>query len=332
MDGQLALPSPPAGLSGLWKKKEGKPIVIVSAAAILSFLYWGMPALIEFATDLLHLGIIAAGALMVWWVIVDNELRTKVWYMYKALILAAFGWFVDMNPVSILKDHIVFLQKQLASFKQQVTELRGHSRALENEIAKSTAERDEAKNLAVKMDKTDRMRALAYAARVPKIEEGMARNMKLKQKIDMLINIFSRVQKANEIVIENTQFDVDRMIRERTIGGVAVKAIKNSFAILFGNSADRDIYEQAVGKMQNDIAMQQGIFDGFMEESKPVLEKIDLQNGIFEDQGMKLLEAWDEKMPALLGINQSQMVVSTQVPVDAKFEDLPNSDYASLVK
>jgi hypothetical protein len=316
-----------SSLKTLWQRRDGKPVVIITAALLLSFLYWGMPALIKFATDLLHLAIIGAAGLIIFWTIVDNELRTKLWYLYKSIIRLGFSWFVNLNPEAILKSHIDFLRKQLETFKTQLDILRGHSRALERVMAEQAAESDSYQKLAKKQAATDKLAAANLAGRVTKLSAAIEKNKSLKNKIEMLIKLFERVKKVNEIAIENKEFDINQLIRERKIGGVAVKAIKSSFSILFGNSADRNIYEEAVNKMQDDIAMQRGIFDSFAADTKPILEKFDLEEGILQDEGMKLLQQWDEKLPALLGIQtqvEKSPVFVQNVPVvqDANYLDL----------
>lgn len=318
----------PTGFSALWQRKDGKPVVIVTAVLALLFLYWGMPALIRFATDLFHLAIMMAGGLLIFWAIVDNDIRTKAWYIYKGLIRAIFGWFVNLNPEAILKTHLEYLNSQLTKFKAQVTLLRKSRNELEAEIANIAKEKADiqAKSQFLKQ-KGDMLAANNMAARYPKIAEHEAQYKGYLEKVKMLISIFERVQRANELAIENTSYEIEDLIKQRRIGGIAVKAIKSSFSILFGNSADRQAYELAVNKMQDDIAMQKGMFDSFMADTKPILANMDVQDGMFQAEGQKLLEEWDAKLemalnPALPNSLQKVVVIGNQQPTDAVYKDL----------
>ena len=44
----------------------------------------------------------------------------------------------------------------------------------------------------------------------------------------------------------------------------------------------------------NDISMKTGEMERFLETSKNFMDSIDLQNGVFEEDGMKMLEDWEK--------------------------------------
>jgi hypothetical protein len=62
----------------------------------------------------------------------------------------------------------------------------------------------------------------------------------------------------------------------------------------------------------------------FIEESGEVMQAIDLQNGAFEEKGMKLLEKWEtEGLPLLLTDGSEKLNPLDQSrPVDAKLVEV----------
>ena len=54
----------------------------------------------------------------------------------------------------------------------------------------------------------------------------------------------------------------------------------------------------------NDVANKVGEMERFMDVSKGVVNSIDLQNGVFEEEGLKMLEEWERtRTSKLLGGN-----------------------------
>lgn len=299
----------PEGLSGLWRKKEGKPIILTTIALLGVGLYWALPALISFATNLLHLAFLGAGLALVLFTILDDDLRTKFWFFYKSLIRTLFGWFIALNPEAILKTHLDYLNKQLQTFKTSVATLMGHRRTLMNQIEKDTEEATASKELAEAALKPknpkrapDIATSTAKMYQVGQLLAATEKNKKLLSNINVILAIFEKTQRATEIMIEKTNFDIRMMLTQSKIGDAVVKSIKSSTAILFGNTAERAIYEQAVDKLQTKIAMEQGAYDKFTQDMEPYLKGLDLEQGIMEDKAMSLLQNWDaEVLPKLLG-------------------------------
>jgi len=62
--------------------------------------------------------------------------------------------------------------------------------------------------------------------------------------------------------------------------------------------------------------MKIGEMERFMEMSGNFMESIDLQNGIFEEEGLELLEKWENEGVSLILGNQKDLLVHDQHSVD----------------
>ena len=60
------------------------------------------------------------------------------------------------------------------------------------------------------------------------------------------------------------------------------------------------MYDQALEVISDDVAMKVGEMERFMELSSSFMESVDLQNGVFEEQGLQMLEEWEKKSTLLL--------------------------------
>jgi hypothetical protein len=81
--------------------------------------------------------------------------------------------------------------------------------------------------------------------------------------------------------------------------------------------------------------MKAGAMERFVEESSEIMQAIDLQNGAFEEKGMKLLEKWErEGVPLLLGdgsekVNPLAQTTSAAAPAASSTGD---NQYKSMLK
>jgi len=59
----------------------------------------------------------------------------------------------------------------------------------------------------------------------------------------------------------------------------------------------------------DDVANKVGEMERFMEMSSSFMDSVDLQNGVFEDQGMQMLEEWEKNSTLLLmgGVQEEKL-------------------------
>ena len=71
-------------------------------------------------------------------------------------------------------------------------------------------------------------------------------------------------------------------------------------SIIKGDADKRAIFDQAMEHIADDVANKVGEMERFMEISSDFMSSIDLQNGVFEEQGLKMLEEYEKKSTLLL--------------------------------
>ena len=71
-------------------------------------------------------------------------------------------------------------------------------------------------------------------------------------------------------------------------------------SIISGDPDKRAVFDSAMEAVAADVANKVGEMENFMQLSSKFMESIDLQNGIFEEEGMKMLEEWEQKSTSLL--------------------------------
>ena len=70
------------------------------------------------------------------------------------------------------------------------------------------------------------------------------------------------------------------------------------------------MFDQALEAIADDVSGKVGEMERFMEMSEGFMASIDLQNGIFEDKGLEMLEKWErESTSLLLGESKEQLIL-----------------------
>jgi len=77
-------------------------------------------------------------------------------------------------------------------------------------------------------------------------------------------------------------------------------------SIISGDPDQRAMFDQALEVLANDVSSKVGEMERFMDTSRNLLDSIDLQNGVFEEDGLRLLEQWEKESPLLLDNDKSK--------------------------
>jgi hypothetical protein len=70
--------------------------------------------------------------------------------------------------------------------------------------------------------------------------------------------------------------------------------------IIKGDSDKRAMFDQAMEAIADDVSSKVGEMERFMEMSESFMSSVDLQNGVFEEEGLKMLEKWEKEGVSLL--------------------------------
>jgi phage shock protein A len=287
-----------------WDKPEGKTGGLVLAALIGGggyLLYQMLPTLITLAQNTLHLtGLLAAlGAIL--YVVMDPKARNLVWYAYQSVMRWVTGIFVKIDPISILKTYIEDLENNLRMLSKQIGALRGQMRTLKGTMEQNEAEINKNMSIAEQAKKKDDEKNITISARkAGRLQDTNAKYDVLYKKMDIMYRILTKMYENSEIVLEDTKDQVQLKAQEYEAIKSSHSAIQSAMSIISGDPDQRALYNQALESMADEVSMKVGEMERFMDTSKNLMASIDLQNGVFEDEGMQLLEKWERESPMLL--------------------------------
>ena len=283
-----------------WKKPEGI-VGGVFLAAILAALGLAVGAIIvNFGTVLSIIGlvgILGTGLFLA----VDKKARNLVSYMYKSSMRWLTGLFITIDPIAILKSYIEDLKGNLRKMNKQISQLRGQMHKLKEVIHNNKKEIASNLEMASKArDNEKRNVVILKSRKAGRLKESNMRLEDLYRKMEVLYRVLVKMFENSEILAEDIKDQV--MVKEQEYNAIKASnsAMKSAMSVISGDPDKRAMFDSAMEAIADDVSNKVGEMERFMEVSSGFMDSIDLQNGVFEEEGLKMLEKWEKEGTSLL--------------------------------
>ncbi|MCC7504016.1 MAG: hypothetical protein IT259_01895 [Saprospiraceae bacterium] len=304
-----------------WERPEGVTGGLFTAALVLGggyLLYKALPTLIALAENTLYLAGLLAALAGVIYVVLDPKMRNLIWYMYKSFMRWITGLFVQIDPIGILKSYIEELKDNLGNMNTQISKLKGQMYKLGEMIKQNQKNIQNNLGLASKAKETGRDAIMVLQARkAGRLQESNMKLEDLYKKMEVLYRVLTKMYENSEIMLEDLQDQV--MVKEQEYKAIKAShsAIRSAMNIMSGNSDKKYMYDMALEAMAEDVGQKVGEMERFMDMSKNFMDSIDLQNGVFEEEGMAMLEKWEKDgVSFLLGGDKAKIMAKASNPGD----------------
>ncbi len=286
-----------------WQRPEG----IAGAIFLIGMLVGGvmllsqmLPTLIALASNTLYLAGMLAVLAAIIYVVLDPKARNLVWYFYKSVMRWITGIFVKIDPISVLKSYMEDLEDTLKKMSLQIGALRGQMRQLKGiidgnkvEIQKNMAVAEQAKK------KSDEKNMALAARKAGRLQDANAKYDVLYTRMEVLYRLLSKMYENAEIVLDDTKDQVSIKEQEYKAIHASHSAIRSAMSVISGDPDQRALFDRALEALADDVSSKVGEMERFMDTSKNLMASIDLQNGVFEEEGLRLLEQWEKESPLL---------------------------------
>lgn len=304
-----------------WERPEGVTGGLFMAAIVLGggfLLYQALPTLIKLASNTLYLaGLLAALAAVVYMVL-DPKMRNLVWYVYKSIMRWITGIFVQIDPIGILKSYIEDLKDNLGKMNSQISNLKGQMYKLSEMIRQNQRNIQNNLNLAGKAKETGKEAMMVLQARkAGRLQDSNVKLEDLYKRMEVLYRVLTKMYENSEIMLEDLSDQV--VVKEQEYKAIKAShsAMRSAMNILSGNSDKKYMYDMALEAMAEDVGQKVGEMERFMDMSKNFMDGIDLQNGVFEEEGMAMLDKWEkEGVSFLLGGDKNKIVAKASSPAE----------------
>ena len=292
-----------------WKRPEGVTGALVLAAILggVGLLVTSLPWAVIFANTIYLAATLMVLAAVVY-MAVDPKMRNLIWYMYKSVMRWVTGLFVQIDPIGILKSYVDDLENNLRKMDRQIGQLRGQMHKLKEVIVNNQRQIQSNLQLASKARDTNKEAMMILKSR----KAGRLRDSNLKledlyRKMEVLYRVLNKMFENSAVLAEDVKDQVAVKEQERKAIHASHGAMKSAMNVISGDKDKRYMFDQALEAIADDVSNKVGEMERFMDMSSNFMESVDLQNGVFEEEGLAMLEKWEkEGVSKILGQDEKQ--------------------------
>lgn len=296
-----------------WQRPEGITGLIFLAAIGVGgglLLATALPTLIALAQNTVYLVLMLMALAALIYVALDPKMRALIGYGYKSVMRWITGLFVQIDPIGILKSYVEDLQDNLRNMNKQMNKLRGQMHQLKEIIVNNRKEIESNLQLASQAkDQNNQAMMVLKSRKAGRLKESNMRLDELYKKMEVLYRVLKRMYENSEILMEDIKDQVELKEQERKAIHASTSAMRSAMSVIQGDKDKRAMFDQALEAVAEDVSQKVGEMERFMAVSANFMDSIDLQNGVFEEEGLEMLEKWEkESFSKLLGTEKQTLL------------------------
>jgi hypothetical protein len=312
-----------------WQRPEGVTGMIFLAGVVLGGGYLiasNIAWLVGLAANTLYLAVLLIILAALLYMVLDPKMRNLVWYGYRSVMRWVTGLFVQLDPIGILKSYVEDLKDNLRKMNKQISMLRGQMHKLQEIIHNNKKQIESNLQLASRARASNKEAIMILKSRkAGRLRDSNMRLEDLYKKMEILYRVLSKMYENSQVLMEDIKDQVEVKEQERKAIHASHSAMRSAMSIMSGDPDKRAMFDSAMEAIATDVANKVGEMERFMEMSANFMQSIDLQNGIFEEDGLKMLEKWEkegvslilgeEKQSLLMKANDENEVLDLNSPV-----------------
>ena len=326
----------PTSPKSFWKKPEGVTGLIFMCALLVGggFLLFNLlPYFLSAAANSIYLFAMLIALAAIIYLALDPAFRNLLFYFYKSVMRWITGWFVNIDPMGILRAHIESLQGNLRKMSLQINQLRGQMHQLKEVIVNN--EKDIVANLTLagKAKEQNAQAAMILQSRkAGRLQDSNIRLEDLYHKMEVLYRVLTRMYENSEVLCE----DIKDQVKVKEIESKAIStsrsAMHSAASILSGDPDKKALFDHALEAMGEDVNQKMGEMERFMDLSSAFMKSIDLQNGVYEEEGLLMLEKWEKEGVSLLLGSDKQTLVEKEQATPSETAESHKNQYDRFFK
>lgn len=299
-----------------WSRPEGVTgalfiLALLGGAGFLVFSF--LPFLIGLTASILGLASLIAILGLAIYIALDSKARALMWYMYKSSMRWITGLFVQIDPIAILKNYVDDMTGSLKKMNKQILKLRGQMHRLteliltnKKEISSNLTEASKAK------ENNQRNTVILKSRKAGRLQESNMKYEDLYKRMELLYKILKKMYENAAILKEDVSDQVELKEQELKALKAGHSAMASAMNVIKGNADKKQMFELALEAVADDVSAKVGEMERFMEMSESFMDSIDLQNGIFEEEGLKMLEKWEQQSSLLLSDDKESLLLEAE--------------------
>lgn len=313
-------------LKSFWERPEGTTGMVtlaLGALGLTAFLYAVGPFILTALTtgvaimgQAIMLGILCGIAALLLFIVTNKRVQLAASMWFKISMRKVTSFIVATYPIEIMKEYINSMVEKKEAFTEKKTLLSGQIRVFEQTMEKNAQEAAKALKMVEAAKKAGDAREVTFNSReYGRLTEANKNFEVTLNKMKMLYSFLKKYDEACDFVIRDLRGEVRIREQEQAMSRAGHSAIMSAMAILKGSGAEKEMYDEAVEFVVNEFAQKMGEIDDFMSSTESIISGINLQNGMWEAEAEKQLQAFESKSDSIvLGGTKRLMLENVSSP------------------
>ena len=197
-----------------------------------------------------------------------------------------------------MKAYLSSLKDKRRNMDSQLLKLKGEKGKLGRKIDEQKKEIQTLmkKASAAKKQSDPRLQARMNLNARKASRRGMS-SMKLSDlylKLEALYKKMDKMHYYSGIMVEDIADQIDMIETERKAIHASYSVMKSAQSIISGSSSEAEMFDRALEFVADDLGNKVGEMERFMDVSQNFIDGVDLDNQIFEEEGLNMLEEWEK--------------------------------------
>lgn len=302
-----------------WSRVEGKwarailiALGVGSAVGAVFYLPAVLAIIAAMMANLVSIALSGLALFVIGYMIVDDDARGLLTYGFRAGVRWLTGMIVDLSPRAVLEDYTSELKKSLRRLAEQIKNVGAQIAGIQATIKQNEKLKEQSLMLASQAKKEGKQRDVVLQGR--KAGRFSTSNLTLSQlltKLEVIYRVLMKMKEACEFSVEDTESAVDIALREHSALQSGSEAIKEALKIINGDPQKKKMFDMAMERLATDAAQSASEMAYAMEVSENFLSSVDLQNGVFDEEALKMLESWEKQVDSkILGPGVKQDILN----------------------
>jgi hypothetical protein len=301
-----------AHVKSFWERPEGTTGMLSLAVLGVGGFFVAqaiLPTLIAFlglAITAVGQGIVLAALCAVLaamlYVLTNRKFLTLVGYVFKSAMRKVTGMFVEIDPIGIMKNYIDDLKDRQADMDAGIAKLNGQVKICQQKITQNESGYERAMATAAEAKKRDQQGAFTVNARQAGRLERLNNEtlIPLLKTMELNLRALRKYREVTDTVILDIGNEVEARAVERDMILATHSVVQAAKKIMNGDPDKKELFDQAMEFVVQDYGMKLGEIENFIDTSKSFVEGLDLQNGVYEEEALKKMQAWEQRADSIL--------------------------------
>lgn len=267
-------------------------------------------------SNVLLLSLLLTSSGLMLYLVADPRIRKRIWHHWVKLIDRLLRLLKVHHPLRMLQGHLEMLEKEIAEMETHLQRLRKQRAQLSHLIHLNKGKIQTHLDRAAQLQHVGRRQLeLRKAAR---LRNSTDRYISLDRKLATLIRMIERLSMHSQIVLDDMREEITLATQKHRAWQAASEAV---------SAADtRARVEEALAAIEAEVAHKAGEVHQLMQQLRNWLSKMEVEAGVFAEEGLEMLEAWERRHLKYQQSRSNPMLPdrsSLHTPFDSLFDDMP---------